>query len=278
MSNPVFSNSPAFSAKAASAKPPRTRRRRRRSPIPTAAQLDAALRAPGCHGRPDGPHDLRGHHRQDRWSASSCSSSVRRSAGSSPIAAHPGAIVGFVLGAGQHLQARAVARARSWPTASPRACSSAPSRPGTTQQFDSGIVPMAVFGTLGVVAVTLALFASGKVRASKRATKIFLVAIVGYLAFSLVNLGLMAVRRHRTRCTGCATSTIPGTSIPLGDPARHPRRAAGRVLAGDRLRLVSSASTGAPPLRLDRRLRHHGHRGLALPRDPAPAVDFIRCG
>jgi uncharacterized YccA/Bax inhibitor family protein len=55
----------------------------------------------------------------------------------------------------------------------------------------SAIVPMAVFGTLGVVGVTLALFASGKVRASARATKIFLVALVGYAAFSLVNLGLM---------------------------------------------------------------------------------------
>lgn len=54
-----------------------------------------------------------------------------------------------------------------------------------------GIVPMAVLGTLGVVGVTLALFASGKVRASARATKIFLIAIIGYAAFSLVNLGLM---------------------------------------------------------------------------------------
>src|SRR5690606_18077519 len=34
-----------------------------------------------------------------------------------------------------------------------------------------GIVPMAVMGTLGVVGITLALFASGKIRASKRATK-----------------------------------------------------------------------------------------------------------
>jgi len=56
--------------------------------------------------------------------------------------------------------------------------------------FD-GIVPMAVMGTLIVVGVTLALFASGKIRASKRATKIFLVAMIAYAAFSLVNLGLM---------------------------------------------------------------------------------------
>lgn len=54
-----------------------------------------------------------------------------------------------------------------------------------------GIVPQALFGTLGVVGVTLALFASGKVRASKRATKIFLVAMLGYAAFSLVNFFLM---------------------------------------------------------------------------------------
>lgn len=59
-------------------------------------------------------------------------------------------------------------------------------------QFNSGIVPMALLGTLGVVAVTLALFANGKVRVSKRATQVFLVAIVGYAAFSLVNLVLMA--------------------------------------------------------------------------------------
>ena len=59
-------------------------------------------------------------------------------------------------------------------------------------QMFAGIVPMALLGTLGVVAVTLALFANGKVRVSKRSTQIFLVAIVGYAAFSLINLVLMA--------------------------------------------------------------------------------------
>ena len=57
-------------------------------------------------------------------------------------------------------------------------------------QWD-GIVVQAVFGTLAVVGVTLALFMSGKVRASKRATQVFLIAMVGYAAFSLVNLVLM---------------------------------------------------------------------------------------
>ena len=55
----------------------------------------------------------------------------------------------------------------------------------------SGIVIQAVLGTLAVFGVVLALFASGKVRASKRATKVFLVALIGYAVFSLVNLVLM---------------------------------------------------------------------------------------
>jgi uncharacterized YccA/Bax inhibitor family protein len=55
----------------------------------------------------------------------------------------------------------------------------------------SGIVAQAVLGTLVVFGVTLALFASGKVRASKKATKVFLIAMVGYLVFSVVNMILM---------------------------------------------------------------------------------------
>jgi uncharacterized YccA/Bax inhibitor family protein len=54
-----------------------------------------------------------------------------------------------------------------------------------------GIVVQAVLGTFAVFGVTLALFASGKVRASRRATKVFLIAIIGYAVFSLVNLVLM---------------------------------------------------------------------------------------
>jgi uncharacterized YccA/Bax inhibitor family protein len=54
-----------------------------------------------------------------------------------------------------------------------------------------GIVTQAIWGTLAVVGVTLFLFLSGKVRSSARATKIFLVAMVGYLVFSLTNFGLM---------------------------------------------------------------------------------------
>jgi len=54
-----------------------------------------------------------------------------------------------------------------------------------------GIVGQAVLATFTVVGVTLALFASGKVRASAKATKVFLIAMIGYALFSLINVGLM---------------------------------------------------------------------------------------
>jgi len=65
---------------------------------------------------------------------------------------------------------------------------------GISAVFESiypGIVIQAVIGTLAVVGVTLALFASGKIRASAKATKIFLIAMFGYLAYSLVNVILV---------------------------------------------------------------------------------------
>lgn len=79
--------------------------------------------------------------------------------------------------------------------------------------FD-GIVPQAVFGTLAVVGITLALFMSGKVRASKRATKIFLVAMLGYLAFSLINVILMVTGVTQGMFGLRSEVTIAG--IPLG--------------------------------------------------------------
>ncbi len=65
---------------------------------------------------------------------------------------------------------------------------------GVTFFFETlfpGIAVQAVLGTFAVIGVTLALFASGKVRASKKATKVFLIAMVGYMVFSVLNLILM---------------------------------------------------------------------------------------
>ncbi|CAL4860728.1 Bax inhibitor-1/YccA family protein [Microbacterium sp. MM2322] len=54
-----------------------------------------------------------------------------------------------------------------------------------------GVVLQATVATLVVVGVTLALFASGKVRVTKKANKIFMIAMVSYMVFALVNLVLM---------------------------------------------------------------------------------------
>jgi uncharacterized YccA/Bax inhibitor family protein len=78
----------------------------------------------------------------------------------------------------------------------------------------SGIVIQAVLGTVAVVGVTLALFASGKIRASAKATKVFLIAMVGYLLFSVLNI-VLSMTGVVTNPFGLQGSvTILG--IPLG--------------------------------------------------------------
>ncbi len=76
-----------------------------------------------------------------------------------------------------------------------------------------GIVVQATLATVSVVGVTLALFASGKIRASKKATKIFMIAMVGYLVFSLLNLVLMWTGVNQN-AFGLFSTEIMG--IPLG--------------------------------------------------------------
>lgn len=78
-----------------------------------------------------------------------------------------------------------------------------------------GIVLQAVIASLVVVGVTLALFASGKIRASKRATKVFLIAMVGYLVFSLVNVGIMLFGGAGGNAWGLRGS-VEIFGIPLG--------------------------------------------------------------
>ncbi|MCU1479727.1 MAG: hypothetical protein JWQ19_513 [Subtercola sp.] len=76
-----------------------------------------------------------------------------------------------------------------------------------------GVVVQAVISTICVFAVTLVLFAFGKVRASKRATKIFLIAMIGYLVFSVVNVILIATGVNQN-AFGLSSATIFG--IPIG--------------------------------------------------------------
>ena len=79
-----------------------------------------------------------------------------------------------------------------------------------------GIVIQATLATLSVVGVTLALFASGKVRASARATKIFLIAMVGYMVFSLLNIVLMLFNAPIAGGAFGMFSEIKILGIPLG--------------------------------------------------------------
>ena len=81
-----------------------------------------------------------------------------------------------------------------------------------------GIVMQATLATLAVVGVTLALFASGKVRASKRATKIFMVAMIGYLVFSLINVVMMMFGAFPAGSGGPfgMLSNVSVFGIPLG--------------------------------------------------------------
>lgn len=78
-----------------------------------------------------------------------------------------------------------------------------------------GIVVQAVLGTFSVFAVTLVLFKSGKVRATPKATKFFLIALGGYALFSLINFGLMVFNVTNSPW-GIRSMDIPGTNIPFG--------------------------------------------------------------
>lgn len=57
--------------------------------------------------------------------------------------------------------------------------------------FGGGVVPQAVLATTATFAGCLVLFRSGRVRVTPKFTRWLLVAMVGYLMFSLVNVALM---------------------------------------------------------------------------------------
>jgi uncharacterized YccA/Bax inhibitor family protein len=216
MSNPVFSNSPAFSAQAAQRQAAKDRAAGVAAiPVPSATQLNEHFALPDATAT-----------QMDRMSyedtiVKTLVSFLVLVVGAAvgwfvSILLIPALIIGLVLGLVNSF------KREPSPALILIYCLAEGVLVGAVSawynlQFSSGIVPVAVFGTLGVVAVTLALFASGKVRASKRATKIFLVAIVGYLAYSLVNFGLVAFGVVNS-VHGLGDVKIPGTSIPLGVP------------------------------------------------------------
>jgi uncharacterized YccA/Bax inhibitor family protein len=213
MANPVFSSSPAFSAKAAQ----RAATREAVPAIPTPDQLQVQ------YALPDATPAQTERMTYEDTIVKTAVSFVILLAGAAigwfiPVLTIPAAIVGLVLAL-----VNVFKKKPSPVLVLSYAAVEGVFVGGISQLYTtyivpgSAIVPMAVFGTLGVVGITLALFASGKVRASKRATKIFLVALIGYAAFSLVNMGLMLFG-VTDQVMGLRDVVIPGTNIPLGVP------------------------------------------------------------
>jgi uncharacterized YccA/Bax inhibitor family protein len=79
----------------------------------------------------------------------------------------------------------------------------------------SGIVAQAVLATLSVFAVVLVGFRSGKLRATPKLTKIFFIAMMGYLVFSLVNLVLVGFAGQESLRTGPMGLLIGAVAVLL---------------------------------------------------------------
>lgn len=106
-----------------------------------------------------------------------------------PILMIPGAIVGLVLGLVNSFK-----KEPSVPLIIGYAAAQGMFLGAISMTYNAmydGIVMQAVLATFSVFAVTLLLFRSGKVRTSPKMNKIFLIAMGGYLLFSLINVGLM---------------------------------------------------------------------------------------
>jgi uncharacterized YccA/Bax inhibitor family protein len=89
---------------------------------------------------------------------------------------------------------------------------------GVSKIFETtypGIVLQAVLGTVAVLGATLAAFKFGGFRATPAMMKMLLVAMIGYLVYSVINLLLVAFHIVDTPF-GVSGMNIPGTSIPIG--------------------------------------------------------------
>jgi len=132
-----------------------------------------------------------------------------------PVLALPAALIGFVLGIVNTFK-----KQPSVPLIVTYAAFEGLFVGGISAYFEQvwpGVVVQAILATLVTVAVVLALFASGKIRASARATKIFMVAMIAYAVFSLINFGMMIFGANVDGgAFGMRSADIPGTNIPFG--------------------------------------------------------------
>ncbi len=86
---------------------------------------------------------------------------------------------------------------------------------GLLEKAYPGIAIQALLGTLSVFLVTLVLFRNGKVRATPKMTRFFIIALSGYALFSLLNFFLM-IFGVMNNPWGMRGMDIPGTNIPFG--------------------------------------------------------------
>ncbi|WP_425863604.1 Bax inhibitor-1/YccA family protein [Arthrobacter sp. TWP1-1] len=86
---------------------------------------------------------------------------------------------------------------------------------GLLENMYPGIAIQAILGTLSVFVVTLVLFRNGKVRATPKMMRFFIIAMAGYALFSLINFFLM-IFNVTTTPWGVNGMDIPGTNIPFG--------------------------------------------------------------
>ena len=85
---------------------------------------------------------------------------------------------------------------------------------GTMEFFYAGIALQAVVGTLAVAGTVLVLFRMGILRTSPKLTKIFMVAMIAYMLFSLVNIGAMLLAGQSLR-EGALGLAIGGLAVVM---------------------------------------------------------------
>ncbi|WP_394215143.1 Bax inhibitor-1/YccA family protein [Brachybacterium vulturis] len=85
---------------------------------------------------------------------------------------------------------------------------------GSLEYFFPGIALQAVVGTLAVAGTVLVLFRMGVLRTSPRLNKIFFVAMIAYLLFGLVNIGMMLMTGTNLR-DGVLGLAIGGLAVVM---------------------------------------------------------------
>ncbi|ATG55565.1 hypothetical protein CFK41_12875 [Brachybacterium ginsengisoli] len=85
---------------------------------------------------------------------------------------------------------------------------------GSMEFYFPGIALQAVVGTLAVAGTVLVLFRVGVLRTSPRLNKIFMVAMIAYMLFGLVNIGLMLATGQNLR-DGVLGLAIGGLAVVM---------------------------------------------------------------